>query len=158
VDFLVDDGSGRMARAVPRVHENAVVALDADRQSDSETEGSLERVLELLRAKGHTDFELPKLSWTERALYVGDPVYVLGHAEATVGPPVADGYRSTPSSQLVLRGTADRPLTIAAMTEEQFVAELKSRAGLYFGCATAVAIIGLVGSLVALMSDCAAGD
>jgi hypothetical protein len=46
--------------------------------------------------------------------------------------------------QLVLRGTADAPLIIAAMTEEQFVAKLKSRAGMYFGCATAVAVIGLV--------------
>jgi hypothetical protein len=158
VDFLIDDGSGRMARVVPRAHEKAVVALDADRQWENETDGLRKWVLELLRAKGHEDFEPTKLSWTERALFAGDPVYVLGHAEPVVGPPVADGYRSVPSSQLVLRGTADAPLTIAAMTEEQFVAELKSRAGMYFGCATAVAVLGLVASLVALMSDCSSGD
>jgi hypothetical protein len=157
VEFLIDDGSGRMARAVPRAHENGVVAHDSDGQWENETEGPREHVLELLRASGHKDFDPTKLSWTERALFVGDPVYVLGHAEPIVGPPVADGYRSNPSSQLVLRGTAEAPLTIAAMTEEQFVARLKSSAATYFGCATAVAIIGFVVSLVAL-NDCTGGD
>ena len=121
----------------------------------------LERICEFLRANGVTDFAPKSLRWTEQALCVGDPVYVLGPAEVTTGPPVAQGYRSIPSSQLVMRDTQESPLTVAAMTEEAFVAELNRLALGYFGCAVGVAILGAIVSILAFattMMDCAQGS
>ncbi|HEY3815957.1 MAG TPA: GIDE domain-containing protein [Polyangiaceae bacterium] len=149
VEFFIDDGSGRMARAVPEATADAVFALDAEKRWDNEDQGSREHVVALLEANDKKGFELTHLSWTERALYVGDPVYVLGRAEAGVGPPVVAGYRTTPSSQLVLRGTREAPLTIAAMTEEQYLRKLKSGAATYFGCAMVVAVLGVIATVFA---------
>lgn len=148
-----------MARVVPLAREDAVVTYGGKVQSAWEYahESTRDSVLALLRTRGVTDFDPKDLRWEERALFVADPVYVLGPADVAVGPPVAHGYRSSSSTQLVLRGTPGSPLTIAGMTEERFVAELKGSARRFFGCATFVAIFGLIVAVVALATtwlDC----
>ncbi len=188
-EFQVDDESGRTARVVPLAKENGIVtgAMDAmwHPLPSSEFQAKLEaqegrpavtntfkgqpcpdRLLALLAARGWDGktkkFDPTKLRWRERALFVGDPVYVLGPAEVTKAPPMVRGYRSAPSeSQLVMRGTATAPLTIAAMTEERYIGELTSAGQGFFGCAGIVAVLGLILSLVALTTqllDCHGGD
>jgi hypothetical protein len=160
VEFHVDDGTGRVASVVLMARENAVTTL-GDVAHPVFAGKFLERIRKILQDSGKTAFDPEQLRWTERALCVGDPVYVLGPAEVTTGPPVVQGYRSIPSSQLVMRDTRESPLTVAAMTEEAFVAKLKGSAWGYFGCAAAVAVLGLIVSALAFattLMDCAQGS
>ena len=91
-------------------------------------------MLELL-AHRHVKGVVPsRLVWKERGLFVGDPVYVLGPAEAAAGPPQSEGYRAGPSTQLVLRSGPASRLTIAAMTEEAYLARLKKGEGVSDVC------------------------
>jgi hypothetical protein len=139
VAFLVDDGSGRMARVEPDRTQFAVT-LETEPGWGSERDRG--RVLELLAHRHVEDVVPSRLVWKERGLFVGDPVYVLGPAEAAAGPPQSEGYRAGPSTQLVLRSRPAARLTIAAMTEEAYVARLKKGGR---GCLTFAVLVTLVG-------------
>jgi hypothetical protein len=148
-EFMVDDRSGKMARVVPARTRGGLTTKESARV------GSREQVLARLKKTGVTAFDPKKLSWRETALYVGDSVYVLGRGESTEGPPEADGYRTMqPSQQLVMRGSLDAPLVIAAMTEGDYLAQLRRKAASYLIWAFVVAAVGsLVSLLAALSSD-----
>jgi hypothetical protein len=147
-EFMVDDRSGKMARVVPASMRGGLTTKESARV------GSREQVLARLKKIGVTGFDPGKLSWRETALYVGDSVYVLGHGESVEGPPEADGYRTMrPTQQLVMRGSLDAPLVIAAMTEDDYVAEVRSKAAFYVVWAIVVAVAGSVLSLLAALSS-----
>ena len=101
--FLVDDGSGELARVQP-YGARAIVAMKSTAESEylNTEPGELQA---FMRARGHltsrsmgsdrdTRFE-------EAALAPGDLVTVVGLAQRRSAAPVSDGYRSAPSSELV---------------------------------------------------------
>ena len=147
-EFMVDDRSGKMARVVPARTRGGLTTKESARV------GSREQVLARLKKAGVTGFDPKKLSWRETALYVGDSVYVLGRGESVEGPPEADGYRTMqPSQQLVMRGSLDAPLVIAAMTEDDYLDQLRSKAASYLVWAFVVAAVGSIVSLLAALSS-----
>ena len=102
--FMVDDGSGQMARVMPI---GANVILDKQNIASSGTFNDAQPHLEaFLQSRG-----LKSTSWIgfnksmryeEEVLAPGDPLYALGPSRREAGPPIHDGYRMVPGSQLVM--------------------------------------------------------
>jgi len=139
-EFFVDDGSGQMARIHPR---GANVILDRQNVATSGTFNDAMPHLEgFLAARG-----LKSTSWLgfnkgmryeEEILVAGEPLYALGPSTRQAGPPVSDGYRMAPSSQLVMYPMAgDDELILTNKSEDQLV----SRLG--WGFVTGLVIAGL---------------
>jgi hypothetical protein len=126
--FLVDDGSGQLARIMPN---GANVVLEKQSVGSSGTFNDAAPHLEaFLQARG-----LKSTSWIglnkamryeEEVLMAGDPVYALGPSQRAPGPPVHDGYRVVPGSQLVMfHGVGpDGELLLTNKTEEQLTSRL----------------------------------
>lgn len=126
--FMVDDGSGQMARVIPM---GSNVILDAQNVASSGTFNDAQPHLEaFLASRG-----LKSTSWigfnksmryTEEVLAPNDPLYALGPSRREAGAPVYDGYRMVPGSMLVMfhgMGT-DGELILTNKTEEQLVSKL----------------------------------
>lgn len=102
--FLVDDGSGQQARVMP---VGANVVLDKQSVASSGTfNDAAPHVEAFLQSRG-----LKSTSWLgfnkrmryeEELLAPNDPLYALGPSRRDVGPPVHDGYRMVPGTQLVM--------------------------------------------------------
>lgn len=102
--FMVDDGSGQLARVMP---VGANVILEKQNVASSGTFNDAAPHLEgFLQSRG-----LKSTSWLgfnksmryeEEVLGPGDPLYALGPSRREPGPPVHDGYRMAPGSQLVM--------------------------------------------------------
>ena len=126
--FMVDDGSGQLARIMPL---GANVMLDKQNVAGSGTFNDAQPHLEaFLQSRG-----LKSTSWLgfnksmryeEELIAPGDPVYALGPSRREPGPPVNDGYRMVPGSQLVMfHGVgADGELLLTNKTEEQLTSKL----------------------------------
>jgi hypothetical protein len=147
-EFYVDDGSGQMARIRPQM---ANVILDRQNVASSGTFNDAPPHLEgFLASRG-----LKSTSWLgfnksmryeEELLMPNDPLYALGPSTRQPGPPVNDGYRMVPSSQLVMyAGGGDNELILTNKSEDQLVSKLGT--GLIIGLVlTGIgAVIGLVG-------------
>jgi hypothetical protein len=102
--FMVDDGSGQLARVMPL---GANVMLDKQNIASSGTFNDAAAHLEaFLQSRG-----LKSTSWLgfnkamryeEEVLAPQDTLYALGPSRREPGPPVHDGYRMVPGSQLVM--------------------------------------------------------
>ncbi len=126
--FLIDDGSGQAARLLPN---GANVVLDKQHVASSGTFNDAAPHLEaFLMSRG-----LKSTSWLgfnksmryeEEVLSPNDPIYALGPSRRDPGPPVHDGYRMVPSSQLVLfQGVGEMgELLLTNKTEEQLTSRL----------------------------------
>lgn len=126
--FLVDDGSGQVARVMPA---GANVLLDKQNVAASGTFNDAQPHLEaFLMSRG-----LKSTSWLgfnksmryeEELISPGDPVYALGPSRRDPGPPVSDGYRMVPGSQLVLfTGMGpEGELLLTNKTEQQLTSKL----------------------------------
>lgn len=126
--FMVDDGSGQVARILPA---GANVMLDKHNIASSGTFNDAQPHLEaFLMSRG-----LKSTSWLglnksmryeEELLAPGDPIYALGPSRRDAGPPVNDGYRMVPSSQLVMfHGVGpDGELLLTNKTEQQLTSKL----------------------------------
>lgn len=126
--FMVDDGSGQMARVMPM---GANVMLDKVSIASSGTFNDAAPHLEaFLQSRG-----LKSTSWIgfnksmryeEEILAPNDALYALGPSRREPGPPVHDGYRMVPSSQLVMFHGAgpDGELLLTNKTEEQLTGKL----------------------------------
>lgn len=126
--FMVDDGSGQLARVLPM---GANVILDAQNVASSGTFNDAQPHLEaFLASRG-----LKSTSWigfnksmryTEEVLAPQDPLYALGPSRREAGPPVHDGYRMIPGSMLVMfHGMGnDGELILTNKSEEQLVSRL----------------------------------
>ncbi|MBL0194419.1 MAG: hypothetical protein IPQ09_09420 [Myxococcales bacterium] len=127
-EFFVDDGSGQMAKIVPH---GAEVILDAQNVASSGTFNDASPHLQgFLASRGHSTQTFlgfnKSMRYTEEVLSPNDPLYALGPSRREAGPPVNDGYRMAPSSQLVLgagHGEAHE-LILTNKTEEQLVSRL----------------------------------
>ena len=134
--FMVEDGSGQLARVLPH---GANVILDKQNVASSGTFNDAAPHLEaFLQSRG-----LKSTSWIgfnkamryeEEVLGPGDPLYALGPSRREAGPPVHDGYRMVPGSQLVMFHAMgpDGELILTNKTEEQLTSKLLT--GFVIGC------------------------
>ncbi|MBX3207282.1 MAG: hypothetical protein KF764_19700 [Labilithrix sp.] len=126
--FMVDDGSGQLARVMPH---GANVMLDKANVASSGTFNDAAPHLEaFLQSRG-----LKSTSWLgfnksiryeEEVLAPNDPLYALGPSRRDAGPPVHDGYRMVPGSELVMfHGVGpEGELLLTNKTEEQLTGKL----------------------------------
>jgi len=154
-EFFVDDGSGQMAKVIP---QGADVMLDAHNVASSGTFSDASPHLQaFLASRGHSTTSWlgfnKSMRYTEELLVPNDPLYALGPSRRDPGPPVNDGYRMAPSSQLVLfAGQGEQhELILTNKTEEQLVSKLLWGfvGGLVMaGIGGALAFLGVIVALV----------
>jgi len=137
--FMVEDGSGQLARVLPH---GANVILEKHNVATSGTFNDAAPHLEaFLQSRG-----LKSTSWIgfnksmryeEEILGPGDPLFALGPSRREPGPPVHDGYRMVPGSQLVMsQGMGpEGELILTNKTEEQLTSKLLT--GFVVGCVLA---------------------
>lgn len=126
--FAVEDGSGQVARIVPVM---ANVILDKQQVASSGTFNdpppNLQGFLASRGVSATTWLGFNKsMRYEEEVLVPGDSLYALGPSRREAGPPMHDGYRTVPSSQLVLYAIpgAEGELLLTNKTEEQLVSKL----------------------------------
>ncbi|MBS2015351.1 MAG: hypothetical protein JST00_20860 [Deltaproteobacteria bacterium] len=156
--FMVDDGSGQLGRVLP---QGANVVLDSHNVASSGTFNDAAPHLEgFLQSRG-----LKSTSWlgfnksmrySEEVLAPGDNLYALGPSRRDPGPPVNDGYRMVPSSQLVMfHGMGpDGELLLTNKTEEQLTSRLATGfiVGLVLtGLGLLGALAGVVGTVIEML-------
>jgi len=147
--FMIDDGSGQMARVDPA---GANVMVERHQIATSGTFNDAAPHLQaFLASRGMQTTGLlgfnRTIRYSEELLSPMQPVYALGPSRRDAGPPVNDGYRMVPTSQLVMfaAGGEAGELIVTNKSEEQLVAGLKW--GLMGGVGVMVLgfIIGVVG-------------
>jgi hypothetical protein len=126
--FNVDDGSGQHARVVA---EGAHMMLDAQQVANSGTfKDASPHLLAFAASRGISTTSWLGLNkgmrFTEELLVPGDSLYALGPSRREAGPPVSDGYRMGPGSQLVLFSGVgeEHELILTNKTEEQITGKL----------------------------------
>lgn len=146
--FLVDDGSGQLARVLPM---GANVMLDKHNIASSGTFNDAPPHLEaFLASRGHKStgfFGFNKsMRYEEEVLSPEEALYSLGPSRRDAGPPVHDGYRMVPGSQLVMfHGTGPQgELLLTNKSEEQLTSKLLT--GFVVGC-----VLGGIGTAVGLL-------
>ena len=147
--FLVDDSSGQLARVLP---EAANVMLDKQSITSSGTfKDPAPHLLAFLQSRGKSSTSWlgfnKSMRYEEELLTPGDPVYALGPSRRDAGPPVHDGYRMVPGSQLVMFAGHEE-LILTNKTEEQLVSKLLT--GFVIGLVmTGLGLLGGVGGAIA---------
>lgn len=126
--FMVEDGSGQVARILPN---GANVILDKHQIASSGTFNDaaphLESFLAARGLKSTTWLGFNKgMRYEEEVLAPHDALYALGPSRRDPGPPVNDGYRMVPSSQLVMfpAGGDVGELILTNKTEDQLTSKL----------------------------------
>jgi len=126
--FMVDDGSGQLARVMPA---GANVILDkvniASSGTFNDAQPHLEQFLASRGLKSTSWLGLNKsMRYEEELLAPGDPVYALGPSRRDPGPPVHDGYRMVPGSQLVMFAGqgAENELILTNKSEQHLTSKL----------------------------------
>ena len=126
--FYVEDGSGQRARVMP---QGAEVILDAQNIANSGTFNDAPPHLQaFLAARGLSTTSFlgfnKRIRYDEQVLTVGDAIYALGPSQREPGPPVSDGYRMVPGSQLVMFAGqgGELELILTNKSEEQLVSKL----------------------------------
>lgn len=123
--FMVDDSSGQLARVLPQA---ANVMLDKQNISSSGTfKDAAPHLLAFVQSRGKSSTSWlgfnKSMRYEEELIAPGDPIYALGPSRRDAGPPVHDGYRMAPGSQLVMFAGIDE-LLLTNKTEEQLVSKL----------------------------------
>lgn len=123
--FLVDDSSGQLARVLP---QSANVMLDKQNVTSSGTfNDAAPHLIAFLQSRGKSSTSWlgfnKSMRYEEELLTPGDPVYALGPSRRDAGPPVHDGYRVVPGSQLVMFHGPEE-LILTNKTEAQLVSKL----------------------------------
>lgn len=153
--FMVDDGSGQMGRIMP---QGAEVILDAHNIASSGTFNDaaphLEQFLQMRGLKSTSWLGFNKsMRYSEEVLAPGDNLYALGPSRRDAGPPVHDGYRMVPGSQLVMfHGMGPQgELLLTNKTEQQLTSKLATGfiVGLVLlGLGLLGGLVGVVGTIV----------
>jgi hypothetical protein len=126
--FMIDDGSGQLARIMPA---GANVMLDKQNIASSGTFNDAQPHLEAflmsrgLKSTSFLGFN-KSMRYHEELIAPGDPCYALGPSRREPGPPVNDGYRLVPGSQLVMfMGMgSENELILTNKTEQQLTSKL----------------------------------
>ncbi len=144
--FYVDDGSGQRARVMP---QGAQVILDAQTIATSGTlNDPAPHLQQFLAARGLSTTSFlgfnKGIRYNEQALVAGDPLYALGPSQREAGPPVHDGYRMVPGSQLVMFAGQgeDFEMILTSKSEDQLVSKL------LWGFVGGLVMLGLGGLLI----------
>lgn len=158
--FMVDDGSGQHARVMP---VGANVVLEKQNIASSGTFNDAPPHLEaFLASRGHKSTSWvgfnKSMRYEEEVLAPGDALYALGPSRREAGPPVADAYRMSPGSQLVLfHGMGpEGELLLTNKSEEQLTSKLLGGfvVGLVLtGVGVLAGLAGVVGVLVEMASE-----
>ncbi len=153
--FMVDDGSGQHARVLPH---GSNVMLDKHNIASSGTFNDAQPHLEaFLVARG-----LKSTSWIglnksmryeEEVLAPGDALYALGLSRRDAGPPVHDGYRMVPGSQLVMFHGWGEELLLTNKTEEQLTSKLLTGFVLGLVMGGVGIVLGLAGVVTTIVSN-----
>lgn len=127
--FWIDDGSGQHARIDPRGGE-LVVDLQEVATSGTFRDAAphLQQFLQSRNLSSTNFLGMNKgMRFLEFVLPEGENIYALGSSRRDPGPPIHDGYRMVPSSQLVLfHGATERDeLIISNKDEEQLAGGLR---------------------------------
>lgn len=146
--FMVDDGSGQLARIEPN---GANTILDSRNVASSGTfNDPPPHLMAFLQSRG-----LSSTSWlgfnksmrySEEVLSPSDPLYALGQSRRDPGPPVNDGYRIVPSSQLVMFQSIGvlGELLLTNKTEDQLTSKLLTG----FVTGIVLAALGFFGTII----------
>jgi hypothetical protein len=152
--FMVDDGSGQLARVIP---DGANFMLQEKQVARSGTFNNANPQLEaFLQSRGLKSTNILGLNkgmrYLEEVLAPGDPLYALGPSRRDPGPPVSDGYRMVPSTTLVMMhgGSVETELILTNKSEEKITATLLHGA-IAGAVVLAVGVLILVGSLIQWM-------
>lgn len=158
--FMVDDGSGQLARVFPL---GAHVILEKSAVASSGTFNDAKPHLEAFLAsrglKSTSWLGLNKsMRYEEELIAPGDPLFALGPSRREPGPPVSDGYRMVPSSQLGMFTAAgpEGELILTNKTEAELTRKLLHGfvAGLGIGgLGLLFAVAGIILAVVESMSD-----
>ncbi|MFO0665164.1 MAG: hypothetical protein U0174_14515 [Polyangiaceae bacterium] len=156
--FFIDDGSGQMARVLP---QGAEVILDTQTIGKSGTFNDAQPHFEgFLASRGLKSTNFlgfnKSMQYQEEIMVPNDNVYALGPSRREAGPPVNDGYRMVPSSQLIMFAGAGEAneLILTSKTEEQLVSKLMTGfiVGLVMlGLGGVGGVVGLIGMIVEAM-------
>jgi hypothetical protein len=125
--FMIDDGSGQHARVTPA---GASVMLDKQNIASSGTFNDAQPHLEAflmsrgLKSTSFLGFN-KSMRYEEELIAPGDLVYALGPSRREPGPPMHDGYRMVPGSQLVMFHVGgENELILTNKTEAQLTSKL----------------------------------
>jgi hypothetical protein len=128
--FMVDDGSGQMARVLPA---GANVILDSQVVAKSGTFNDAQPHLEaFLAARGLKSTSFlgfnKAMRYEEQIMLPGELLYAIGPSRRDAGPPVSDGYRMVPGSQLVLfaNGGQAGELILTNKSEDELTSKLRT--------------------------------
>jgi hypothetical protein len=127
-EFGLDDGSGETARVVPT---GALMFVEATEVGTYEPFNKLPPELESFikerRLRVTSWFGArQRLRFVERVLCPGDTITVVGTAHRLAGPPVSEGYRSAPATQLLVSSDRPEDPLIVATSEADIASTLAS--------------------------------
>lgn len=123
--FWIDDGSGQHARIEPAGGELIVDLVQVAASGTlNDPAPHLQQFLQSRNVSPTNFLGMNKsLRFHEFVLAEGDNIYALGCSRRDPGPPVHDGYRMVPSSQLVVfHGQQERDELIISNKEEEKLA------------------------------------
>jgi hypothetical protein len=151
--FMVEDGSGQVARVLPQGANFILEQNEAARSGTfRDANPQLKAFLQARGLKSTSFLGLNKgMRYLEEVLAPGDALYALGPSRREPGPPVSDGYRMVPSSMLVMAagggGLNAQELILTNRTEAQIVSKLLRG---FIGGAVMLGLgtLGLVGCLM----------
>jgi hypothetical protein len=142
--FLIDDGSGALARIEPR---GARLILDPTELRGPEV---LARATEYLGLRGIAGKEEEKLLCREHVITPGDPVFALGLCHHDKALPVSTGYRDRPAMQVILESAADSAMLLSNHSESQVLARLRGTRAMFVAFAVLSALAGIAFALVVI--------
>jgi hypothetical protein len=130
-EFGVDDGSGETARVVPTEAKMFLETTEVGTyESFNKLPAELETFIDERRLRVTTWFGArQRLRFEEQVLCPGDTITVVGTSRRLAGPPVSEGYRSAPATELVVSSRGpDDPFFVATMSEADLASKLASGA------------------------------
>lgn len=151
--FLVDDRSGQIARVFPL---GAEVILTSELIATSGTlNDATPELEEFLARRGHKSTSWlgfnKTLRYEEELLEAGDTLYALGPSRRDAGPPVHDGYRMSPSTQLVMYDSRPHDeLILTNKSEAELTRHLLLTSVVGMVMAVGGAIAAIIGVIIAL--------
>jgi hypothetical protein len=147
VSFLVDDGSGTVARVSPERAEMKLDSVSATRL-DAMTPAITEFVAQHPTT---TKYKGGRVRVVLRRLVAGDTVYVLGRARTEAGNANAAGYRGGASERVVFERANDEAedLIVSDMSEAALVSDLRT----LFVAGVAMLLIGAALGAISVLAS-----
>ncbi len=160
-EFMIDDGTGQYARV--RIG-GANIVLDRQKVASSGTfNDAPPHLAGFLAAHGMSTTSWlgfnKSMRYEEEVLCPGDPIYALGPSQRTQGPPVNDGYRMVPTSELMMFAAPgpQGELIVTNKSEEELTSKMRTGFLWGVGCAGVGGLILFGGIALAIVAVIVAG-